>query len=88
MATFSFRNSDLEIKRELHLSFKVVFGLGLATISWFLNRAGLASSFFSSCLNSYFLSNLLGFLNATLRSETKIRRAIEVRIKMLKDLNN
>lgn len=88
MTTFSFRNADLNIQRELHVSLKVVFGLGSSTISWFLTRAGLASFFFSSCLNSYFLSNLLGLLNATLRSETKIRRAIEVRIKMLKDLNN
>lgn len=88
MAAFSFRNTDLVVARELHFSLKLIFGLGLSTVSWFLTRIGLGRSFFSSCLNSYFISNLLGFLNLTLRSETKIRRAMEVRIKMLKDLNN
>lgn len=48
----------------------------------------MAVPFSSSYLNTYFLSNLMGFLNFTLRSETKIRRARDVRIKLLKDLGN
>lgn len=88
MAIFSFRNKDLAFHREIRSSLKVVFGLGASTICWFLSRFGIAFPFSSSFLNTYFLSNLMGFLNFTLRSETKIRRAMDVRIKLLKDLGN
>lgn len=88
MSAFSFRNKDLELNRELRFSLKVVYGVGFTTASYFLSRFGFSFPFFSSYLNSYFLLNLLGLLNFTLRSETKVRRAIQVRIKLLKDLQN
>lgn len=66
----------------------MVYGIGVTTASYFLSKFGFAFPFFSTYLNSYFLLNLLGLLNFTLRSETKIRRAIQIRIKLLKDLQN
>lgn len=88
MVIFSFRDKELAVQREFRSSLKRIFGIGFARASWFAARFGLGYPFFSSFLNSYYMTNILGLLNFILRSETKIRRAIDIRIRLLKDLGH
>lgn len=88
MVLFSFRDKDLPPKRELRASLQRIFGVGSARARWLTSRFGLGYPYFSSSLNPYFISNLLGFLNCILRSQTKIRRDIDQRVRLLKDLGH
>lgn len=88
MVVFSFRNKELLFTRELRASLKVIFGVGFSRALWFTCRFGFGFPFFSSLLNSYYISNLLGLLNFFLRSDTKIQRAIELRVRLLKELGH
>jgi small subunit ribosomal protein S13 len=88
MVLFSFRDRDLVLQRELRSSLQAIFGIGFSRACWLADRFGLAFPFFSSSLNNYYVGHILGLLNSILRSETKIRRAIDIRIRLLKDLGH
>jgi small subunit ribosomal protein S13 len=86
--TFSFRDKDLNLERELRCTLKGIYGIGWTRANWFSNRLGFGYPFSASQLNSYQIHLLSGLLNRMLRSETKIKRNVEVRIRQLQDLGN
>jgi small subunit ribosomal protein S13 len=88
MVLFSFRDRELFMRRELRSSLKAIFGLGFSRANFIAVRFGLAFPFFSTSLNGYLITNILGLLNAILRSETKIRRATDLRIRLLQELGH
>lgn len=88
MVLYSFRDKDLALHREVRCSLQAIFGIGYARACWLANKFGLSSPFPSSLLNSYYISLILGFLNFLLRSETKIRRDMELQVRLLKDLGH
>jgi small subunit ribosomal protein S13 len=88
MVAFSFRDKMLAPNREFRSSLKKIFGVGHSRANWLASRFGLGYPYFSSFLNRYYMTNILGFLNYVLRSETKIRRDRELRQRTLQDLGH
>lgn len=83
MRSFSFRNQELSLKRELRASLNRIYGVGFSKAFNITSRLGFCYPYFSEKLNSYQISLITGLLNKLILSEVKSKRNIELIIKNL-----
>jgi len=84
--TFSFRNHELSIERELRASLLKIYGVGLTKTIIFTSKIGLPYPYFLKNMQAYYYTILICLINNCLLSEVKAKRFVDLRIKRLVDL--
>ena len=85
---YSFRNQELESKRELCSSLQKIWGIGWLRSLNMTGKLGFAYPFFTYKLNPYYFTILNYILNNQLTSKVKAQRSIQLNIKALINLNS
>lgn len=87
MKSFSFRDKQLPLKREIRSALSQVYGVGFAKADFICIKLGMAYPFKADNLNTYQIGLLTGFLNNVLIGDVKTKRLEQASIKLAKELN-